>query len=244
MAARATVRGLSAADLDQIREAIAAGRRPKVVFTESAGQMAGQIGQVVRLDDPAHNSDWIVVRFGRDELPFAPTDLAIPPKAVPARRGEAGRDATAAPAPREEPSVSKSMPTSTSQSPTPQAGTASTPQRGSSKAATSEATDSPKATKPKTGKPKAVPSLTVTLAYADHEWTISAHQGAKTLAKPYVIRPAEALRMVSMVDVPAVHEAVEAIIAAERAEAESRAERLRAELADIEARLSELTERA
>lgn len=136
------------------------------------------------------------------------------------------------------------MPTSTSQSPTPQAGTASTPQRGSSKAATSEATDSPKATKPKTGKPKAVPSLTVTLAYADHEWTISAHQGAKTLAKPYVIRPAEALRMVSMVDVPAVHEAVEAIIAAERAEAESRAERLRAELADIEARLSELTERA
>jgi hypothetical protein len=47
--------------------------------------------------------------------------------------------------------------------------------------------------------------------------------------------------MVSMLDVPGVHEAVENIIAAERAEAESRAQRLRAELAEIESRLSELT---
>ena len=86
-------------------------------------------------------------------------------------------------------------------------------------------------------------SLTVTLAYADREWTVAANLGTKVLAKPYGIKPAEALRMVSLLDVPGVHDAVESIIAAERVEAEDRARRLREELADIETRLAELTGR-
>ncbi len=48
--------------------------------------------------------------------------------------------------------------------------------------------------------------------------------------------------MVSLVDVPGVQEAVEHILAAERAEAEQQAQRLRAELAEVEARLAELGE--
>jgi hypothetical protein len=80
----------------------------------------------------------------------------------------------------------------------------------------------------------------VTLAYADGEWTVGATQGSKALAKPYVIKPAEALKMVSLIDVPGVHEAVEQIMSVERAEAEQQAVRLRAELAEIEARLAEL----
>ena len=91
-------------------------------------------------------------------------------------------------------------------------------------------------------KPKAPAGLTVTLAYADGEWTVAANQGAKPLAKPYVIRASEALKMVGMLDVPGVHDAVEEIVSAARAEAESQAERLRAELAEIEARLAELRE--
>ena len=94
----------------------------------------------------------------------------------------------------------------------------------------------------KAAKPKAPPGLTVTLAYADGEWTVAANQGAKALAKPYLIKPAEALKMVSMLDVPGVHDAVEEIVSAARAEAEQQAERLRAELAEIEARLAELSE--
>ncbi len=54
------------------------------------------------------------------------------------------------------------------------------------------------------------------------------------------MKPAEALRIVALVDVPGVHEAVEAILSSERAEAESQAEKLRAELAEVEARLAEL----
>ena len=51
-----------------------------------------------------------------------------------------------------------------------------------------------------------------------------------------------ALKMVSMLDVPGVQEAVEQIVSAERAEAQAQAERLRAELAEIESRLAELRE--
>jgi hypothetical protein len=89
-------------------------------------------------------------------------------------------------------------------------------------------------------RPKGPAGLTVTLAYADGEWTVGATQGSKALAKPYVIKPAEALKMVGLIDVPGVHEAVEQIMAVERAEAEQQAEKLRAELAEIEARLAEL----
>jgi hypothetical protein len=46
--------------------------------------------------------------------------------------------------------------------------------------------------------------------------------------------------MVAMLDVPGVHEAVEQIVAAERAEAQAHATRLRAELAELEARLADL----
>src|SRR4051812_14506092 len=86
MAISSAVRGLSPAELEHIRDALAAGRRPKVVFTEAAGQIAGQQGQVVELTDPDASDEWVVVRFGRDELPFSPTDLAVAPKGAPARR--------------------------------------------------------------------------------------------------------------------------------------------------------------
>jgi hypothetical protein len=92
----------------------------------------------------------------------------------------------------------------------------------------------------KAGRPKPPPGLTVTLAYTEGEWTVAAQQGTKALAKPYVIKPTEALKMVSLLDVSGVQEAVEAILANERAEAQHQAQRLRAELAEIEAKLAEL----
>src|SRR5262245_15314060 len=117
VAARSAARGLSPADLDGIRESLAAGRRPKVVFTESAGQIAGQAGQVVRIGDPDGTEEFVTVRFGKDELPFSPADLTIPPrgaprKAEPAADGGKAREAKEpelrltsppAPAPREQP---------------------------------------------------------------------------------------------------------------------------------------------
>jgi hypothetical protein len=246
VAARTAAKGLSTSDLEQIRDTLAAGRKPKVVFTEAAGQIAGQLGQVVQLTDPELSEEWVVVRFGKDELPFSPTDLAVAPKTAPVRR------VPPVPSPREEitvpslstvedPAAGSPSPTAADAAPVeapepePPASTESPdtpPVRAAAKAAPAK----------KAAKPKAPPGLTVTVTYADGEWTVAANQGAKSLAKPYLIKPTEALRMVAMLDVPGVHEAVEEIVSAARAEAEKEAERLRSELAEIEARLAELRE--
>src|SRR5690349_6502834 len=102
--ARAATKGLSTTDLEQIRDTLGAGRKPKVMFTEAAGQIAGQIGQVVGLTDPELSDEWVVVRFGKDELPFSPIDLMIAPKAAPNRRS------STVPAPREESPVPSPTP--------------------------------------------------------------------------------------------------------------------------------------
>lgn len=258
VAARTAAKGLSTVDLEQIRDTLAAGRKPKVVFTEAAGQIAGQLGQVVALTDPELSEEFVVVRFGRDELPFSPTDLAIAPKAPPARRAPAvparreetpvpalstaDADTTEAPAAPDSPTASAVDPVG----PGAPAGAAASPAASPAAQPEPNAADvkPAKAAPVKKAAPKAkAPSgLTVTLAYADGEWTVAANQGAKALAKPYVIKASEALKMVGMLDVPGVHEAVEEIVSAARAEAETLAERLRAELAEIEARLAELRE--
>jgi hypothetical protein len=259
---------LSGADLDAIRGGLAAGRKPRVQFTESAGQIAGQVGQVVQLTDPAVTDEWVVVRFGRDELPFAPADLRVAPRGAPARK------APAPPAPvgpaRVEPEFVIDKPLPVKAAPVKAApvkaapaaravgagpatgnGVAAAPvPRGDDEAGASApreggddvAAPAPRKTAARPAKAKAPAALTVTLAYGEGEWTVAAAQGAKVLAKPYVIRPAEALRMVSLVDVPGVQEAVEQILSTERAEAEQQARRLRAELAEIEARLADLGE--
>ncbi|GIJ45623.1 hypothetical protein Val02_25090 [Virgisporangium aliadipatigenens] len=278
--ATAVARGLSTSDLTKIRDTLAAGRKPKVVFTESAGQIVGQVGQVIRLTDPEVSEEWVVVRFGRDELPFAPTDLAMPTKApprradpVPSPRTEApagpalaaayqqgngavkAADKSADPVPSvssEESSVSPS-PTKTappvSPAPAAVAATKSVPPAAvkAAPAPAAAAAGTPEAEKPKpaarkAAKPKPAPSLTVTVAYTDGEWMVSAQQGSKALAKPYIVKASEALKMVSMLDVPGVQEAVEEIVSAARDEAQRQAERLRAELAEVESRLAELSD--
>jgi hypothetical protein len=273
--ATVVARGLSTSDLTKIRDTLAAGRKPKVVFTESAGQIVGQVGQVIRLTDPEVSEEWVVVRFGRDELPFAPTDLAMPLKAPPRRtdpvpsprvQGPTGPALSAAyqqetagaagtrpepvtPASSEEQSVSPSTRTVTPPAPapvaksTPPAVAKAVPAAPSPDAAPAPdaAVEKPKPAR-KVAKPKPAPSLTVTVAYTDGEWMVSAQQGSKALAKPYIVKPSEALKMVSMLDVPGVHEAVEEIVSAARDEAQRQAERLRAELAEVESRLAELRE--
>ncbi|MFI5930548.1 hypothetical protein [Actinoplanes sp. NPDC051494] len=223
MAAQTGVRGLGTDELQAIRDGLAAGRKPRVMFTESAGQIAGQVGQVVALTDPAESEEWVVVKFGRDELPFSPADLEVAPK------GPVKKAAPPVPEPRVEPEfvLAAPPPPPVVEEPAPVAAPAPAPRKAAARPA--------KAAKPPAG-------LTVTLAYADGEWTVAANQGAKALAKPYVVRPAEAMKIVALVDVPGVREAVEQIVSVERAEVEKEADRLRAELAEMEARLQELRE--
>lgn len=241
------VRGLSTDELQVIRDGLAAGRKPRVQFTEAAGQIAGQVGQVVALADPAESDEWVVVRFGRDELPFSPGDLRVAPRGAAARKAAPAPVTVPAAPPAPEFVIDKPVP------PPRRAKVAAAAQvdkgvEGAAAAAPARGGDGVTAPAPRKaasarpGKAKPAAALTVTLAYGDGEWTVAAAQGSKVLAKPYVIRPAEALRMVSLVDVPGVQEAVEQILTAERTEARQQAERLRAELAEVEARLAELGE--
>ncbi len=260
MAARGSSTGLTTQDLNGIRTTLESGRKPKVVFTEAAGQIAGQAGQVVALRDPAED-EWVVVRFGRDELPFAPVDLAVPPRgstrrtaprraATPAEPRLAADSPPAAARPSAKPTTSAppaAIPPQRQENPmpnTPSSTVDTTAPAAPARRAEAPITDQErpvrKVSASRQPKVKAPPSLTVTLSYTDGDWFVGAQQGSKSLAKPYVIKAGEALRMVGLLDVPGVHEAVEQIIAAERAEANAHAERLRSELAEIEARLADL----
>jgi hypothetical protein len=89
-------------DVAQLRERVAAGEKPRVVVrAASASVAAGTRGSVVRLGDPK-DSEYVVVRLGRDEVPFAPSELGIPGRkaAVPAatRTARPVRESAARPA--------------------------------------------------------------------------------------------------------------------------------------------------
>jgi hypothetical protein len=230
-----TVRGLSSADLDRVRRSLAAGRKPKVVFTESSGQLAGQLGQVVELTDPAASQEWIVVRFGHDTLSFAPTDLATPPKpappkpARPARREPAAAVAVPPAAPPAQPPGNPPRQREEEEpKPTDPAPPAPTPD------------PAVKAPARKAAKTKAPAALAVTIAYTDGAWTVAVQQGNRVLARAAQIRASQALKLIGELALPEAQAAANEIVAAERSAAERDADRLRAELAQIEARLADL----
>src|SRR5262245_50464705 len=166
--------GLSEDDVRVLREGVEAGRKPKVMFTESAGQIAGQLGQVVGLTDPAESDDFVVVRFGRDELPFSPADLQVAP-----------RGAKAAPRPVKVPEQAGPPPGPPILEDAPARRPAVEPAPVQAEPVTDSVSAAPPAPRKAAGraaKPKAPAGLTVTLAYAEGEWLVSAAQGAKTLA--------------------------------------------------------------
>jgi len=217
----------------------------------------------------------VMVRFGRDELPFSPGDLTMPVRqAKPAGRPP-GR-----PAAREEPAVAgppllPPAPTKpAAREPAAKEPTPVEPVAGENAAvAAGRAMEGRKVTEHKReardtvpaqtaaggddvrvagaeaapakpaarkGRAKQPADLVVTLTWQEGEWTVQASRGSRVVVKPATVRAAEALKMVSFLDTPAVQAAVEEIVAAARAEAQERAERLRRELAEAEARLAEL----
>jgi hypothetical protein len=259
--------GLSPMDLESLRAAVEAGRKPKVTFTASAGQIAGRTGQVTRLEDPTASEEWVVVRFGKDELPFAPSDLEIPPKPVPAKavqRAKVIEPPQWSPAAPSTPERPRADPAGSADGGAPARGAASSgaASGGGAAAASSGTTSSgttssgtassgtaakpaadaagPAARPGRKSAPKRPAELTVTLNHEDGNWTVQAQRGAKVLVKPTPVRASDALKMVGLLDAPAVHAVVEEIVEAARAEAEQQAERLRRELAEVEAALADL----
>jgi hypothetical protein len=83
----ATPPALTDDDVASLRDKVKAGEKPRVVIrAASAAVAAGTRGNVIRVGNPKEG-EYIVVRLGKDEVPFAPTARGIParPAAAPAQ---------------------------------------------------------------------------------------------------------------------------------------------------------------
>lgn len=91
-------------DVDALRAKVSAGEKPRVVVrAASAAVAAGTRGNVIRVGDPKE-SEYVVVRLGKDEVPFAPAELGLPGRTVSPRRSS--------PRPAKEPAVKRVPPLS------------------------------------------------------------------------------------------------------------------------------------
>jgi hypothetical protein len=201
---------LTDADVAALRARVSAGEKPRVIVrTPSAAVATGTRGNVVRLGDPKDN-EYVVVRLGRDEVPFAPSELALSTrgKAAAAPSPAAAKPAAAKPA---TPAPAASRP----------AAKRPAAKRSSAKAASRRST----------------PPLTVTMRFRNDEWTVEAQRGARRLSKPGPLRPGAVSAFAEHVDDDAVQQALVETVESCRAVVEERAAALRAELDEAEAAL-------
>jgi hypothetical protein len=188
---------------------------------------AGTVGTVRRVGDPtADGSDFITVRVKignvTDELRFSPKELSLTGK-----RRAATPAPVAAPGPaRRTPRPARRPRSETTAKPGPDTTAKPEPARAPAKAAASPRRAAP------------VPAVTVTIASAGSAWTVSAQRGARVVVKRAAVAPGVVAAVAALLDEPAVTDAVAAVNDTARGEAEARAERLRAELAEVEAVLS------
>jgi hypothetical protein len=90
--------------------------------------------------------------------------------------------------------------------------------------------------------PKLSARLSVTLGYADGQWLVEVRKGRALMGTRYLVNSAEALNMLALLDVPALTDRVGQALTTDRTEAGRQVERLRTELAELEAKLNGLTE--
>ena len=251
------VAGLDAAQVDKLRAAIASGGRPRVQLP-AAQFGAGTTGTVLRVGDPAADGDDYVivqVKVGgvTDELGFSPDELATPtrkraakqqpdPAPAPApvtRAATPVKTAPAKPAPAK-PAPAETAPAKNAKA-TPKAAPAKVePTKAASHAAPARAATANTASRrpSRSGRGSSVPSVSINLASEGASWTLSAQRGPRTLLRKTPVMPGVVAAIAGLLEQPDLERSVAEVNDASRAEAEAHAERLRAELAEVEAVLS------
>lgn len=248
MASRRDV-GLDDAQVAHLRQAIADGRRPRVGVTGSQFPVA-TTGTVVRVGDPvADGADFVMVRIKvggvSDELGFSPSELttvrrsraSAPPAEVGARTSTRKTSS---------PRVRTSRTSKPDQAAVVEAGASSARRRAGKDATTRPAIatttsthTSPTAPTRRAGtagrRPASVPAVTITIASAGSSWSVSANRGARAMVKKAPAAPGVVTAIAALLNLQEVEGAVAAVNGAALGEAEARAEKLRTELAEIEA---------
>lgn len=226
---------LSSADVSHLESVLAQGKKPKVMFTDAAGQVAGRSGKVVALEDD-RDGDFVVVAFGSDQLPFSAAELRLPARGE-AARAKAPRQRSGPVAPpgpgliETEPAASK-----------PRRSEAASVERKPTGVNASEPAKTVEAPRKKAPRQRAAktPELTVVLVYEDGAWSVSVARGSRTAVKARPIGHAAALAMCAAAASPEVDEQVAEVVERIRAETAEQAEALRKQLEEAEARLAEL----
>lgn len=224
---------LSSADIAHLEAVLTQGKKPKVVFTDAAGQVAGRTGKVVALD-PRGVDDFVQVAFGSDELSFSAQELRLPAPGEGARRAPRQRATTAPTGPGLLPEEPEPTPVTAPVERT----TVTAPE------ATAPAAEPAPAVKKKAARPRAAaakhPELQITLSYEDGEWSVAAARGARTVVKGAKVAHSAALAMCQASGSDEVAEVVAEVVEKIRSEAAEEASRLRRQLEEAEARLAEL----
>jgi hypothetical protein len=237
--------GLADEQVLQLRDDVEAGRRPRVRV--SGPQFpTGTIGTVLRVGDPSTDGgDFVTVRLKvgavTDELRFSPMELS-----------KVGKGRAAAPLASPAVERGRSSPTTRRSEASPATpGVEASARRGAGKSAVSAskrsasdnianrpAARAPARTKAAAGPPRRVvpvPAVTLTIASAGSSWSVTAHRGARVVVKKAPVSPGVVAAVAALLNQPGAEDAVAAVNDTARGEAEARAEKLRAELAEVEA---------
>ncbi|MDT4972222.1 MAG: hypothetical protein QOG22_2365 [Pseudonocardiales bacterium] len=240
--------GLDDAQVAHLRQTIADGRRPRVRVMGSQFPVA-TTGTVVRVGDPVRDgADFVMVRIKvggvSDELGFSPSELSV------VGRGRAGAPLAeaGARASTQQTSAPRVRTSRTSQPdqavvveavalPAKRRGGKGTASRSAAATTTTPASPVPTRSKAATAGRRAVsaPAVTITIASAGSSWSVSASRGARAVVKKAPAAPGVVTAIAALLNLQEVEDAVAAVNGAALGEAEARADKLRAELAEIEA---------
>ena len=214
---------LTDADVESLRARVKAGEHPRVlVRMASAAVPAGTRGSILRIGRPSEG-EYIVVRLGKDEVPFAPSELAMTGRQPATSKVASAPVATKAAAAKKSTkrgAARATAPAAKKAAPKP----AKQPARKTTKRAAARRTPQP---------------LVVTLRFNDGEWSVEAARGTRRLAKPSGVRPGAVKAFADLLDEETVRDALTETIESCRSVVEQRAAALRAELVAAESALKE-----
>ena len=240
---------LTDADIDSLRARVQAGEKPRVVVrAASAAVPAGTRGNILRIGKRSEG-EYVVVRLGKDEVPFAPGELAMSSRQGTNNQALGKPTKVTSPpaaAKKTTPAAKKTAPTRSAPPaktaaavrPAPAAKKAPAPARPAP-AASRPARAAKKTARRSASAKRALPPLVVTLRFNDGEWSVEAARGSRRLAKPSGVRPGAVKAFADLLDEDVVRDALTETIESCRSVVEERAAELRAELQAAESALKE-----
>lgn len=248
--ASAALPRLTHGDVASLKARVQAGEKPRVVVrAASAAVPAGTRGNIIRIGNPSEG-EYVVVRLGKDEVPFAPSELSMsgrqpaaaasgsPAKKTAAKKSAAKKAAPVRATVKKAPAAKKAAPAKKASPPAAPSAAAAT--KAPAKKSAPARPGARKTTRGKRGAARRTPPpLVVTLRFNDGGWTVEAARGARRLSKASAVRPGAVKAFADLLDEETVRDALTETVESCRSVVEEKAASLRAELMAAEAALKE-----